>query len=86
MEYRAYVIDDDGYISCFDKMTCRDDAEALETAGHLMDGHDIEVWAGPRLVTVISGEGYGDVLDPEGRIPQHHIRRIAAAKLVQGTG
>ena len=62
MEYRTYVIDDDGYISCFDKMTCRDDAEALQRAKHLMDGLEIEVWAGPRLVTVISGEeNDGDV-------------------------
>jgi hypothetical protein len=61
MEYRAYVIDDDGYISGFDKMTCRDDAEALQRARHLMDGQDIEVWAGSRLVSLISAEQDGDV-------------------------
>ena len=59
--YRAYIIDDDGYIIGFDKMNCHNDAEALQKAGHLMDGKDIEVWTGPRLVTVLSREGNRDV-------------------------
>jgi hypothetical protein len=60
MEYRAYVIDDEGYISGFDRMTCRDDEEALQRARLLMDGQDIEVWAGNRLVSLISGDQDGD--------------------------
>ena len=51
--YRAYIIGDDGYIIGFDKMTCRDDAEAIQKASPLVDDKDVEVWTGPRLVTVL---------------------------------
>jgi hypothetical protein len=60
--YRAYVFDDDGYILGFDKMICRDDAEALQKVGHLLDDQEVEVWTGPRLVTVLSPERNRDVL------------------------
>jgi hypothetical protein len=32
-------------------MACADDAEAIDKAKRLVDGHDIELWSGDRLVT-----------------------------------
>lgn len=60
--YRAYVFDDDGYILGFDKMICRDDAEALQKVSHLLDDQEVEVWTGPRPVTVLCPERNRDVL------------------------
>jgi hypothetical protein len=34
----------------FEPFTCRDDAEAIEKAKRLVDGHDVELWTGERLV------------------------------------
>jgi hypothetical protein len=43
-EYRAYMVGtDDHFIGL-------DDDEAVANATRLVDGHDIEVWNGPRLV------------------------------------
>ena len=50
-EYRAYVVGDDDHFVGFEPMVCRDDAEAMARAGRLVDGHDIELWSGDRLVT-----------------------------------
>jgi len=32
-------------------LNCADDAEAIATAKPLVDGHDVELWSGDRLVT-----------------------------------
>jgi hypothetical protein len=55
--YRAYLIGDDGRIAGFDKMTCRNDSEALRRIGRLLDGKHVEVWTGARLVTVLRKGG-----------------------------
>jgi hypothetical protein len=49
-EYRAYTVGDDGHFIGFEPMICRDDAEAVAKAHRLVDGHDIELWSGPRFV------------------------------------
>jgi hypothetical protein len=49
-EYRAYMVGIDGHFIGFEPLVCADDAEATEKAKHLVDGHAIEVWSGPRLV------------------------------------
>jgi hypothetical protein len=51
-EYRAYVIARDGRIKQRIDLTCADDGEAKETAKRLVDGHDVELWEGVRLVAV----------------------------------
>ena len=51
--YRAYTIGDDGRIIGFDKLKCRNDAEALQKVSRLVDGEHVEVWTGARLVTVL---------------------------------
>ena len=49
-EYRAYSVGDDDHFVGFEEMVCRDDGEAVAKAKQLVDGHDIEVWNGERLV------------------------------------
>jgi hypothetical protein len=55
--YRAYLIGDDGRIAGFDKMSCRDDAEAIGKAGRFADGRKFEVWTGARLVKAVRNGG-----------------------------
>ena len=49
-EYRAYTVSLDGHFTGFEGMICEDDAKAIENAKRLVDGHDVEVWNGARLV------------------------------------
>jgi hypothetical protein len=53
-EYRAYTVGRDGNFIGFDSLVCADDAEAIEKAKRLVDGHDVELWNGPRLVIRLS--------------------------------
>jgi hypothetical protein len=50
-EYRAYVIDDDGHINSFRGFVCDTDEDATVWAKQMVDGHDVELWSGDRLVT-----------------------------------
>jgi hypothetical protein len=49
-EYRAYTVDDDGHFVGYEPLICDNDDDAIAKASSLMDGHDIEVWSGPKLV------------------------------------
>jgi len=49
-EYRAYVVGEDGHFVGCEAIVCGDDVEAAERAKRLVDGHDVELWAGARLV------------------------------------
>jgi hypothetical protein len=49
-EYRAYIIGEDGHFLGCEPLVCADDAEASAHAQRLINGHDIELWNGPRLV------------------------------------
>ena len=49
-EYRAYTVGRDGHFIGFEPMVCSDDTEAIEVAERLVDGHDVELWSGDRLV------------------------------------
>jgi hypothetical protein len=53
-EYRAYTVGGDGHFIGFEPLVCADDSEATEKAEHLIDGHDVELWTGPRLVAKLS--------------------------------
>jgi hypothetical protein len=53
-EYRAYTVGVDGHFIRFEPLRCANDAEAIEQAERLLDGHDVELWSGERLVTRIS--------------------------------
>jgi hypothetical protein len=49
-EYRAYTVGIDGHFVGFEALVCADDVEAINEAKRLVDGHDIELWSGVRLV------------------------------------
>jgi len=50
-EYRAYRIGPDGHFTGYEPLICSSDSEAIEKAKRLLDdGHDVEVWSGPRFV------------------------------------
>ena len=49
-EYRVYTVGRDGHFIGIEPLTCADDSEAIQKAKHLVDGHDVELWSGPRLV------------------------------------
>ena len=49
-EYRAYTVGIDGHIVGFEALVCADDVEAIKEAKRLVDGLDIELWSGVRLV------------------------------------
>jgi hypothetical protein len=53
-EYRAFFVGNGGHFAGFEPLVCADDAEAIEKAERLVDGHDVELWSGPRLVARIS--------------------------------
>jgi hypothetical protein len=51
LEYRAYVIGNDGHVLGCTEMICRDDGEAVAKAKRLASDTDIEVWNRNRFVT-----------------------------------
>ncbi|UFW48507.1 MULTISPECIES: hypothetical protein [Bradyrhizobium] len=50
MDYRAYILDDDGRITGVHELDCANDEEAEEKAAQLRDGHDLDVWQRERHV------------------------------------
>jgi hypothetical protein len=40
-------------ITGFEPLVCADDAKAIEKAEQLVNGHDVELWSGARLVVVL---------------------------------
>ncbi len=53
-EYRAYTVGIDGHFVGFKALVCADDAEAINKAKRLVDGHDIELWSGARFIIRLS--------------------------------
>jgi hypothetical protein len=49
-EYRVYVVGSDGHFIGSSELVCDDDAQAIEQAEQLLDGHDLQIWNGPRYV------------------------------------
>lgn len=66
--YRAYLIGDDGRVAGFEKMSCRDDAEAISKAGRIADGRKFEVWTGARLVKAVRDGGRQETAP----LPEHN--------------
>jgi hypothetical protein len=56
-EYRAYQVGLDGHFVGFEPLVCTDDDQATERARRLVDGHDVELWSGPRFVTRLNRDG-----------------------------
>jgi hypothetical protein len=56
-EYRLYSIDKRGHVAGPPKVVdCPDDASLLAEATGLLDGHDIEIWQGIRLVAYLAAD------------------------------
>ena len=53
-QYRAYAVGIDGHFVGFEALVCADDAEAIEKAKRLVDGHDVELWSGDRFLIRLS--------------------------------
>jgi hypothetical protein len=53
-DFRVYFIGEDGHIVGVEQLANVAEADALEKARQLLDGHDIEVWEGERQVAVLS--------------------------------
>ena len=52
-EYRAYVIGPDGHFMSWAGLVCPNDEAAIDAAKQLVDGHDVELWSGDRLVATL---------------------------------
>ena len=49
--YRTYLIDENNSISAPPKtVECAGDFDAIDNAKRLVNGHDVELWEGDRLV------------------------------------
>jgi hypothetical protein len=55
-EYRAYIVGVDGHFIGFEPIVCADDAAAIEKAKRLVNGHDLELWNGPRFVIKLEAD------------------------------
>jgi hypothetical protein len=55
-EYRAYTIEPDGHFIGYEQLVCLDDAEAIEKAKRFVNGRDVELWSGPRLVIKLEAD------------------------------
>jgi hypothetical protein len=49
-EYRAYTVADDGHFDGFEPLICDNDDAAVAKTCSMLDGKDIELWSGERLV------------------------------------
>ena len=54
--YRLYGLDGVDKVASGEWFEADDDQAAIEVAKTLMDGHDCELWQGPRFVTRITHE------------------------------
>jgi len=49
-EYRAYFLGEEEHITGFRAFVCDSDEDAAVWAKQLVDGHDVELWSGERMV------------------------------------
>jgi hypothetical protein len=49
-DYRAYLVGIDGHFISYEPLVCASDDEAIAKAKRLVDGHDVELWSGARMV------------------------------------
>ena len=64
VEYRVFPVGMDGRFIGFEPLYCESDDEAVAKAERLADGHDVELWCGPRLVARLEGEKRQALSDP----------------------
>jgi hypothetical protein len=49
--YRTYIVGRDGHFIEAIDLDCVNDAAAVESSRRLLDGNDVEVWQGGRMVS-----------------------------------
>jgi hypothetical protein len=89
-EYRAFLVGEDGHFTGFEEMVCDDDAAALERAGQLVDGHDVELWNGARLVKLLKHtsdevRAFDRQIEQSQRMSKGAIDAVASARFDQLT-
>jgi hypothetical protein len=52
---RAYILRPDGHIQYRVDLSCRDEAHARDRAKALVDGLDVELWEGDRMIESCKG-------------------------------
>jgi hypothetical protein len=63
--YRAYIVGQDGHFISATELECADDEAALKYAKQLVNGHDVEIWSGPRFIARLDvGGGISDAPEP----------------------
>src|SRR5205814_177089 len=67
MEYRAYVVGEDGHFIRAVQLVCSDDSAARAEAKRLVDGHDIELWQGDRKVATRQQADHGELKPRSGQ-------------------
>jgi hypothetical protein len=55
-EYQVLTVGPDGDFIGSKLLVCDDDAQAIEKANQLLDGHDLQIWSGPRYVRRLKSE------------------------------
>ena len=53
--YKVYTLEEGHIHSAPKVIAARDDVDAITQAQAFVDGHDVELWAGQRLVTKLAG-------------------------------
>jgi hypothetical protein len=48
--YRAYILNAEDHFVSHEELVCDCDSQAVEQAKRLVDGHDVELWNGERLI------------------------------------
>jgi len=56
LEYRVYILNDDGKIKSGKDLTCKDDEQAKKVAKQMVDGHAIELWQAARKIAHFAPE------------------------------
>lgn len=55
VDYRLYLLREDGHISAAIELACDDDVAALARAGEQPQAWGAELWQGPRRVSILPG-------------------------------
>ena len=54
-KYQAYILRPDGHIQYRVDLSCHDEAQARDSAKALVDGLDVELWEGDKLIESFKG-------------------------------
>jgi hypothetical protein len=52
-QYRIFTIGPNGHFISGTAMACLNDEQAIEAAQCMLNGHDLELWQGPRFVITL---------------------------------